>query len=103
MRPPARPLFLARRSYRYRRLVDSLRLLPVLGALLFIVPVLGGPGRGLSTVGVAGYLFAAWAVLIVLTAVLTRRVRRAGAGGPGDEPGDEPGAGSGAGAGPGRG
>ncbi len=89
MRPPAQPLFLARRSYRRRRLIDAIRLVPVLGAVLFMLPVLGSAGHVGATFGGGLYLFASWAFLIVLTAVLARRLARAG---PGDEVGDAPGA-----------
>ncbi len=68
MKPPA-PLFLARRGYRYRRLTDAARLLPVLGAFLFLLPLLWGGGMTRS--GVI-YLFTAWIVLIILAAVLAR-------------------------------
>ena len=75
MRPPAQPLFLARQSYRRRRLIDALRLVPVLGALLFTVPVLGASGHAGSSFGGALYLFLSWALLILLTAILSRRVQ----------------------------
>ncbi len=60
------PLFLARRSYRRRRLRDAARLLPVFGAFLFLLPILWEPAatdqRDTAPDGV--YLFAVWAVLI---------------------------------------
>ena len=77
MRPPAQPLFLARRSYRRRRLIDAIRLVPVLGAVLFMLPVLGSAGHVGATFRGGLYLFASWAFLIVLTAFLTRRLERA--------------------------
>ena len=39
-RGPSSPVFLERRSYRRRRMQDAQRLLPVLGMLLWMVPVL---------------------------------------------------------------
>lgn len=43
MRAGREPLFLARQTYRRRRVADAARLLPVLGgALLFMLPLLGG-------------------------------------------------------------
>ncbi len=92
MRPPAQPLFLARQSYRRRRLIDALRLVPVLGALLFTVPVLGASGHAGSSFGGALYLFLSWALLILLTALLSRRLARLSPDP--DEPGSsaEPGA-----------
>jgi hypothetical protein len=71
MRPPVEPLFLARRTYRRRRLMDALRLLPWLGAFLFGLPLLWGDptaAQGLL------YLFAVWALLIVLSFALARRL-----------------------------
>jgi hypothetical protein len=84
MREPIEPLFLARRTYRRRRLMDALRLLPWLGVFLFGLPLLWqkpGTAEGLL------YLFAAWGVLIVLSVALVRRLSRdpgAEAEGPGD-------------------
>nr|WP_294614957.1 hypothetical protein [uncultured Roseovarius sp.] len=34
------PVFLARRTYRRRRLADGARLLPVIGTVLFFIPLL---------------------------------------------------------------
>lgn len=86
------PLFLARRAYRYRRLLDAARLLPFAGLVLFMVPVLWQPaatpepdtGRG------ALYLFPVWALLIVASLVVSRRIiggASAGSGAP--EAGDD--------------
>ncbi len=36
---PPTPLFLERRSYRRRRLMDALRLLPLVGVLLWMLPL----------------------------------------------------------------
>lgn len=76
MRPPAQPLFLARETYRRRRLIDAIRLVPVLGAILFMVPVLSAAGHVGMTFRGGVYLFGSWLLLIVLTAVLERRLRR---------------------------
>jgi hypothetical protein len=71
MREPIEPLFLARRTYRRRRLMDAARLLPWLGAFLFGLPLLwSAPETGAGLV----YLFGAWAVLIVLSFALARRL-----------------------------
>ncbi len=85
MRRPAQPLFVARQSYRRRRLIDALRLVPVLGALLFMVPILGATGHGGGSFRGAIYLFSSWALLILLTAYLSHRLARAEA--EGQEPG----------------
>ncbi|MGB5557463.1 MAG: hypothetical protein WBN04_05565 [Paracoccaceae bacterium] len=74
---PLRPLFLARHGYRRRRIMDAARVLPVLGAFLFFVPLLwtGESGGEASTrVGVV-YLFAIWLGLIVAALFLSLYLR----------------------------
>lgn len=73
MRVRREPLFLARQSYRRRRLEDAARLLPVLGVFLFLLPLLA-PGVGTAAQGL--YLFAAWFALIVATAIIARGLTR---------------------------
>ena len=74
--PGRLPVFLDRRSYRQRRLRDALRLMPVLGALLWLVPLLWPKGaEPVAASAALIYLFAVWAGLIVLSALLARRVR----------------------------
>ena len=74
MRPSRTPLFLARRSYRVRRLRDAARLLPVLGTFLVLLPVLWAPDatatRDTAPDGI--YLFAVWAGLVVAAALMAR-------------------------------
>lgn len=65
---PGRPLFLARAVYRRRRLRDAARLLPLVGLLLMLLPILGREGAG--DVRDAIYLFALWAALILVAAFL---------------------------------
>jgi hypothetical protein len=74
-----RPLFVARRTYRHRRMADAARLLPILGAGLFLLPLLWRSGEtpdapGLSTVAVMIYLFAAWIFLAGVAGVISRRL-----------------------------
>jgi len=69
------PLFLAREGYRRRRLADMARLLPVLGAALFLVPALDA-GDGLGA-GMLIYLFIAWFWLILASAFVSSRLVRA--------------------------
>ena len=74
---PSQPLFLARQSYRNRRLSDAARVIPVLGAVVFMLPLLwtGRDSAGGDT-GTAGlWLFLGWFILIVITAALSRRLR----------------------------
>ncbi|WP_439109921.1 hypothetical protein [Lentibacter sp.] len=70
---PSGQLFLPKDSYRARRAIDALRLWPVLGVVLFLLPVIW-TGAAKSNVGAMGYLFAVWLVLIVGGALLTRRL-----------------------------
>ena len=73
MKPPS-PVFLERRGYRRRRLLDAARILPVLGVLLFLVPLLwGGTGAGATRTSQAMiYVFVVWAGLVVLAYWLWR-------------------------------
>lgn len=72
MRPPVEPLFLARQTYRMRRLKDAARIMPFVAAFLFIVPTLmaedGSTARGKI------YIFLVWLGLIVATGLLARRL-----------------------------
>ncbi len=78
MRRPRPPLFLERQTYRRRRLADAARLLPVLGAILFLLPVLWGPQETPDADTAAGgvYVFAVWGGLIVAAFLLSRRLDR---------------------------
>ncbi len=71
------PVFLARASYRQRRLRDAIRALPVLGGVLCLIPLLwphaGAEAQRTSSAII--YLFVVWTLLIVLAAVLSRLVR----------------------------
>lgn len=71
-----RPVFLAKSGYRQRRLRDGLRMVPVLGAVLWIVPLfwIGGRG-GAGMAGAVIYVFSVWLFLILLSWGLTRYLR----------------------------
>lgn len=71
MARPSEPLFLARDSYRRRRLGDAARVIPVIGFILLVLP-----GLLTSTTGSLVYVFTVWAILILITAVLSRRLSR---------------------------
>lgn len=79
-------IFVQRANFRQRRLRDAAKLLPILGALLWLIPLAWPtPGdAGGDTVGAAGlvYVFAVWLILIVVAGVLNMRMR------PLDERGD---------------
>ena len=84
MTEPLEPLFVARRTYRRRRLMDAARILPWLGAFLFGLPLLWtDPGTAAGLL----YLFGAWAVLIILSFALARRLPDDPGSGP-EPPGD---------------
>ncbi|SHJ22004.1 hypothetical protein [Wenxinia saemankumensis] len=69
-------LFLARPTYRQKRLRDALKLMPALGTVLFMVPLLWRRGaEGVPVSAALIYLFAAWAGLILLAWLLSRRLR----------------------------
>ncbi len=63
------PVFLARSGYRLRRAMDAARLLPVIGAFLFFLPLLWAGGR--TGQGVI-YIFVIWLGLIIGAALLSR-------------------------------
>jgi ABC-type uncharacterized transport system permease subunit len=84
--PPVRaapPVFLEHRSYRQRRLMDALRLLPLVGMLLWMVPVLWPVADSAGAVDAVRpikmsqavtYVFVVWLVLIVCAAGLWSRL-----------------------------
>ena len=68
---PRPGVFLEKRSYRRRRVVDGLRIMPILGAWLFLVPVLWPAGVGAPFMSrVLIYVFGAWVLLIVASYML---------------------------------
>ena len=73
MRSPREPLFLARQSYRRRRIEDAARLLPLLGVVLFLLPLMVGGAIG--SVRLA-FVFSSWFFLIVSAMVLARHLGR---------------------------
>ncbi len=77
MRLPPTPVFLARSTYRQRRMRDVLRSLPVVGAVLMALPLMW-PGSGPDAISLSHvliYLFALWAVMILATFVVVRWLR----------------------------
>ncbi|MCP3971616.1 MAG: hypothetical protein GY717_15125 [Rhodobacteraceae bacterium] len=74
MSPPNGSVFVERRTYRRRRMMDAARLLPILGALLFLVPIFwtGNAEAPATTARGVIYVFAIWAGLIVVSARLSR-------------------------------
>ena len=77
------PVFLVRRAYRRRRMGEAARMLPLLGLVLFLLPAAGlAEGQGAARIV---YLFAAWIVLIVLSALIARAVSKPAEDGPGGD------------------
>jgi hypothetical protein len=81
-------MFLERRLYRRRRMMDAARLLPLVGLLLFLAPLLWAPntGEGSSTAYGMVYLFAIWALLIAISAMLSRWLADPRSEGPDPQP-----------------
>lgn len=71
-------VFLERRTYRRRRLRDAARLVPMIGAVLLVLPLLGQQEGGAerATTGVGIYVFGVWLGLIVFAAVTARALSR---------------------------
>ena len=84
------PLFLARQTYRRRRMMDAARLLPLAGIFLFLMPILWQPRSTPEPDTVRGvvYLFGAWLILILAARLLAHLVTRAPARD--EERGEEP-------------
>ncbi|MGZ2257423.1 hypothetical protein [Roseobacter sp. A03A-229] len=80
MAEPRSPLFLERGSYRQRRLMDALRLLVILGAGLWMIPLLWPSGaevdEGIPMSRALLYIFGVWALLIAASYGLARRVHK---------------------------
>lgn len=80
-----KPLFLARQTYRHRRVIDASRLLPVVGLVLFLLPLLwdqDGQAHG-HLAETMLYLFAVWFGLVIVSRIIAARLR------PGDLMGPE--------------
>jgi uncharacterized membrane protein len=77
MARPKPPLFLARASYRMRRLRDAARLLPIVGAFLLILPTLWvADGSIHMTASDLIYFFTVWLLLVIVAAVFSRGLRQ---------------------------
>lgn len=72
--PQTQPLFLARRSYRRRRMMDAVRLLPAFGGAALMLPLLWRPAESPEPDTAHGlvYLFVVWVVLIAAALALSR-------------------------------
>lgn len=70
------PVFLERSSYQRRRLNDAARLFPILGILVFFLPLLWAEGST-SLSAALRYVFVAWALLIAAVVGFGRLARDA--------------------------
>ena len=75
-----RPVFLERRNYRRRRMMDALRLVAILGALLWLIPIIWPTGRDgvtepMPMSAALYYVFGVWLLLIGLAAALASILR----------------------------
>jgi len=79
VKPPSAPPFLARDSYRLRRLMDAARFLPVFGFVMLLLPLMReDPETGAASAASEGvYLFAVWLALILGTFLMSRGLRKA--------------------------
>lgn len=78
--PRRSPLYLARASYRRRRLIDAQRLLPIFLFLLYLLPLLWGGSGADDPVGggVRAYVhvFTIWIGAIVAAGLIARALMR---------------------------
>ena len=78
-RLPRKAVFLERASYRQRRLRDVARMLPLLGTVLWLLPLAWRDSdTGTSTTLI--YIFGVWFLLIVLSALVSHALRPDGDG-----------------------
>ncbi len=74
------PVFLERKSYRRRRLLDAVRLLPLLGLALWMVPLMWAvpttqPSEGVPMSAALYYVFGIWGGVLLAGWALWRRTR----------------------------
>lgn len=74
------PIFLERGSYRRRRVMDAMRLLTILGVVLWLIPALwpNNPSADAETLPLSRalfYIFGVWAGLILCSVLLAAKLR----------------------------
>jgi hypothetical protein len=74
------PVFLERQSYRRRRVMDAIKMLPFVGLVIWMVPVLwpqpDQTGAGIETGVALRYLFGGWIAMVCVGCVLWLRAGR---------------------------
>ncbi len=68
------PVFVERKTYRRRRMADAARMLPMLGALLFCLPLLWAIDDEPRTALTMFYLFLVWIGLCVVSATISAQL-----------------------------
>lgn len=74
---PERRLFLERRGYMQKRVIDGARLLPIIGLVLFMVPLIWPKATESDVIETSTstlYIFAVWFALIVVGGFLAQRI-----------------------------
>lgn len=69
---PKQAIFLAKETYRKRRMRDLARAVPLFGTVLLMIPLLWA--QPASTSGAVVYVFCVWIFLILLAGVISRAV-----------------------------
>ncbi|UWR21074.1 hypothetical protein [Sulfitobacter sp. S190] len=75
------PLFLHRKSYRARRMIDALRVLPFVVLILWLVPLMwprgdaAQAGNATTMSQALSYVFVIWLLAICASALLWRRMK----------------------------
>ena len=97
--PPHRgkpPVFLERQSYRRRRVIDAARMLPFIGMLLWLIPLLWREDGEVAVRSSSAilYLFGVWILLVAGAAVLSAKLAAQSRDGTGEtteaRPGETP-------------
>ncbi len=79
MKPPRKVQFVARESYRMRRLMDAARFLPIFGFVLVLLPLMrtSTDTEVPPTAVESTYLFIVWFCLVLVAFVMSLGLRRA--------------------------
>lgn len=87
---PDSPVFLERQSYRMRRLMDAVRLLPFVGLALWMVPLMWpvpdveATNGGIPMSTALRYLFGVWLLMVTLGWLMWRKTKVQGVSRPPD-------------------